>query len=127
MDRYGNAVVQRANMDGSTLTFVHSEAAGDLVPDQVLEKSVAANFDTTVNNRAHDISWENGRTVISDLQQPGTAKAWLVGRIDASPGLQVAHDRSDFRTHDEFHLFIQEVPLADLPPSLIPTIPSETP
>ncbi len=43
------------------------------------------------------------------LSRLGTASAWIIGRLEQSPIIEIDESRSDFVENDQLHIFMQEI------------------
>ncbi len=78
------------------------------------EGTFQAQFQVVRNNWELAMQFPNGSVYIPRISRFGTASAWIIGRLEHSPGMAIDEQRSDFVPQEHLHLFVQEIRPQDM-------------
>jgi len=87
----------------------HKRQLQVLAAGAVREDKFPAQFQVVHNTWDLAIPLPNGSLNIPRISRFGTASAWIIGRLEHSPGLTIDEQRSDFIPQEQLHLFVQEI------------------
>lgn len=103
-----------STVDG-LIDVYHTQELSALTAGGTYEDAFQANFRAIQNKWDLYRSWEDGQMIPPRISHLGAASAWLIGRVEKSPILEIDEQRSDFVPQKQLHLFIQEILPEDMP------------
>jgi len=102
------------DQDFNPLEVQSTYRIGNLPPTQV-RTTEASNTRDFVWNQWNSSGIWSGSHSLPQTAYKGATSAWIVGEISRSPILSIDESRSDFQSLQSRHLFLQEIPIEDLP------------
>jgi len=114
---WANAVTPSAT---GLIDVYHKRQLQVLPAGAVREDAFSAQFQVIRNNWELAIQLQNGQLPSGSLNIPrisrfGATSAWIIGRLEQSPGMTIDEQRSDFIPQEQLHLFVQEIRPEDMP------------